>query len=80
MNSPAQRQDILTLINEAETAGATRQQACELIGLCPRTISRWQEQAQSIDKRTLREFTPPNKLTDIEQAELFEGSLCWETR
>lgn len=63
------RMQLLELIDEAIGAGARQRQACEVLGLSVRTLQRWQR-SRIGDKRSFREWIPPNKLSDAEQQEL----------
>lgn len=66
MTSLAQRQIIMTLIDEAVDAGARQAKACELIGLSPRTLQRWQTDPKQGDLRPERVQTPENQLSERE--------------
>ena len=59
MTDTAQREWLLTCINEATQAGARQQAICELINLEERTLQRWQAAESLVDKRTLRHHSPP---------------------
>jgi putative transposase len=66
-----ERQQVIVLLEEAVTAGARRHQACDVLGLSARTLQRWQTgEAVSDDKRPLRDYQPPHKLTEVERAEV----------
>lgn len=57
------------LISEAVKAGARHQKACELLDLNQRTLHRWKKTGDT-DGRTLRRFTPPNKLSEAERQQV----------
>ena len=67
MTDTAQREWLLTCINEATQAGARQQAICELIDLEERTLQRWQAAESLVDKRTLRHHSPPHKLSETER-------------
>ncbi len=70
MNSPAQRHNILTLLQVAQSAGARLVPACRLLGLSSRSALRWQAKATLLDDRTQRTQTPANKFTEQERITL----------
>jgi len=66
-----EREQVLDLLKESIAAGARQALACEVMGLSARTVQRWLsgETIQS-DQRTVRDYQPPHKLTDMERAEV----------
>lgn len=60
------RQDIITLIDEANTAGARQSEACKIIGLSPKTVQRWRDSGNKQDGRIEALHKPTNKLSDAE--------------
>ena len=60
------RQDIITLIDEAKNAGARQSKACEIIGLSPKTVQRWCHSDNEQDGRLDAKHAPANKLTEAE--------------
>jgi putative transposase len=63
-----ERQQIVSWIEEAHTAGARRNRACALLGISLRTLQRWQQSGEvSADGRCTRDFIPANKLSDQER-------------
>jgi putative transposase len=71
MTGHEERKQVIALRKESTTAGARRTQACEVLGLSERTLQRWQAGAAvHCDQRPVRECRPPNKLTEIERAEV----------
>ena len=56
----------MTAIDNAVKNGARRSKACAELGVPIRTLQRWSR--APIDGRTLRDFSPPNKLSDDERA------------
>lgn len=74
-----ERQQVVTLLDEAILAGARQKYACAVIGLSVRTVQRWQEEdGVSIDRRTCRRFEPPNKLSETERIEILAVANCAE--
>ena len=67
------RQKIIDLVEEAVNSGARRAQACELLGICARTLQRWQrglQERQSLNdqrKEAANKRIPHNRLTDEER-------------
>lgn len=78
MISPSDRQQAVTLIDEAHRTGARLSRACAASGLTVRTYQRWtQEAAVKVDGRpgAVRP-TPANKLSAAEQAAVL--AVCHE--
>ncbi|MCB1809203.1 MAG: IS3 family transposase [Candidatus Competibacteraceae bacterium] len=65
----SQRAQILRWVDEAQAAGARRHRACDQLGIRLRSLQRWRDGCGTVrtDGRTLRTFTPPNKLSDEER-------------
>lgn len=64
----AERQQIVSWIEEASLAGARRAKACALLGIALRSLQRWQESGEiAEDGRRARDCVPPNKLSDQER-------------
>jgi len=72
LTCPEDRQKAIDLIYEAVSAGARKGLACQEIGKSHRTIQRWQQEEDLTDKRSHRTFTPRNKLTEKEEAEVLK--------
>jgi len=71
MNTPAVRKEILKLVDEAKSSGATLQRISPIIGYSSRTLKRWRSADE--DKRTKRDdFVPANRLSDDEREELIQ--------
>ena len=71
MTGHEERKQVIALLKESTTDGARRTKACEVLGLSERTLQRWQVGgAVHCDQRPSREYQPPNKLTEIERAEV----------
>ena len=71
MTSLAQRKTILSLIAEAQKAGATLKRACATIVLTKRTVQHWREHAcVRADQRTLTHNSPAHKLSAAERTNL----------
>jgi transposase InsO family protein len=62
------RIQIIGLIREAESRGARRAKACDILGISTRTYERWALAPQETDKRRGPIQAPENKLTADEQA------------
>lgn len=54
---------ILGLVDEAVTAGARLQNACQVLGVDPRTVQRWKRQGIGEDRRAGPRNAPGNKLS-----------------
>ncbi len=68
MISLPQRQQIVQWVEQANAAGARCHKACELLGIAPRTLQRWQQCGELIeDARRTRDYVPTNKLSDKER-------------
>lgn len=63
---------ILELIEEAVTAGARRERACEVAGLDARTVERWRKRPDGDDLRRGPKTRPANALTADEEARIVE--------
>lgn len=63
---------ILRLIEEARAAGARQGKACEVLGLDPRTVQRWQRCPGSEDGRRGPVTRPRNKLSEAEREEVLK--------
>ena len=63
MNTLEQRSEILELYNEAKQSGARQHKICQVLGLSPKTIQRWQkpEALQCDSRRTSPDFSHPLK-------------------
>lgn len=68
MNSLAQRQNVLAILNAALNAGARLVSACAVLGLSPRSVQRWLATSGLPDGRTQRLQAPANKLTEEERS------------
>lgn len=70
MTGHEERKQVIILMNESIASGARRAQACEVLGLCKRTLQRWQAGGVHADQRPLRDYQPPHKLTERERADI----------
>jgi putative transposase len=61
---------IVELVAEAVGAGARREKACEAIGLCARTLTRWYADGGGRDGRAEAGVSPVHKLTPAERAQI----------
>ena len=69
MSSQVVRREVLKLVDEAKSNGATLRKISPIIGYSTRTLKRWR--SSEVDKRTQRSnFRPTNKLSDDEREEL----------
>ncbi len=67
----AERRQLIEWIDLAVSGGARLNKACGIIGLSTRTLQRWRhpEELQA-DGRLTRAFTPANKLSEAERAQV----------
>jgi transposase InsO family protein len=71
MTALEERQQVVTLVQEAAASGARQAPACAVLGLSERTLQRWQEgETVGRDQRSLRQSAPPHKLTEAERADV----------
>ena len=71
MISLPERQQIMQWVEEANTAGARSHKACELLGIAPRTLQRWQQSGELLeDARRTRCYVPANKLSEEEREQI----------
>ncbi len=71
MTSLQPRQHLIESVAEATMAGARQDQACAVLGLSSRTLQRWQAgKALGEDRRPLRQYTPPQALTEAERTHI----------
>ncbi len=63
----AERAEILSLVSQAQASGARQSLACEVIGLSPKTIQRWNQSDTGQDGRFDAIHTPANQLTAQER-------------
>lgn len=71
---------ILALIDEAVSAGARVERACEIVGVAPRTLTRWRGDDEGVDRRAATTASPAHKLTDAERARILELARSAEFR
>jgi putative transposase len=67
MTSLAQRQTLLSMIDEAVAGGARAVRACQILGLSLRTVQRWRHTPYRGDQRPDRLQRPPNRFSDLER-------------
>ena len=66
---------ITKLIDDAVKAGARLERSCEVMGLAPRTLQRWQRQGeQNFDRRFGPKTEPSNKLSKAERKHVLEAA------
>jgi transposase InsO family protein len=63
---------ILTLIDEAVAAGARVEKATAMLGLSTRTVTRWRDNDNTVDRRAEAGVAPAHKLSDEERAMVLE--------
>ena len=71
VSAMAQRQSVLTWVADACQDGARQAQACEVVGLSPRTLQRWRGDEVG-DQRVGAARIPHNKLTRAQRDELLQ--------
>ncbi len=62
----------LGLVDEAVTAGSRQTEACEVLGIDPRTVQRWKSQGVGDDRRAGPKTPPANKLSEAERRQVLE--------
>jgi len=62
----------INLIKEAQSNGARKGKACQILGISLRTLQRWKRLSRLNDQRKNRMKAPLNKLTDKEKAQILE--------
>ena len=68
----AERQTMITLINEARASGARLAPACDVMGLSAKTYQRWCSASRSEDGRLIARHSPPNRLSEGERQRLLK--------
>lgn len=63
---------ILGLLDEAVSSGARQSQACEILGLPPRTVQRWRLAGIGEDRRSGPRRPPENKLSTLEERRILD--------
>jgi transposase InsO family protein len=58
---------VLVLIDEARNSGARLNKACEVLGISPKTVQRWQKSEALEDKRKESSKSPGNKISETER-------------
>jgi len=75
----AERRQLLEWIGLAVSGGARLNKACGIIGLSTRTLQRWRHSEElQADGRLTRTFTPANKLSAAERAQVIATANCEE--
>lgn len=72
MTSLTERNQVITLVSAAMTAGARQDRACGAISLSERTLQRWQRDQLRGDQRPTRVQIPKNGLSAVEREHLLE--------
>lgn len=75
-----ERQVILSLLDEAQAAGARLKPACEVLGIDARTIQRWREVGGGEDGRHGPKGRPGNQLSKAEQKRVLAVANSQEFR
>jgi len=65
-----QRETVLTLLDEAQQAGASLKACCDFLGLSVRTVQRWRKDPGGSDNRKGPHSAPANKLSKEEEDQL----------
>ena len=68
----AEREQIMTLIDEACHSGARQSKACDIIGITCKTLQRWNQATNDEDGRLTPKNPPANKLTELERQRLIQ--------
>lgn len=68
----SEREEIITLINEARASGARQSKACECIGISAKTFQRWSQPDNARDGRQDAKHEPGNKLTELERQRIIK--------
>ena len=63
----AERTQIISLVSQAQASGARQSLACEVIGLSPKTLQRWNQSNTGRDGRLDAAHAPANQLTAHER-------------
>lgn len=68
----SERLEIIELVNQARSAGARQDKACDVIGISAKTLQRWQQQNHEQDGRIQAQHAPKNKLTERERQRIIQ--------
>ena len=63
----SERNEVITLVNQACVSGARQSKACECIGISAKTFQRWDRPDNARDGRLDAKHDPRNKLTELER-------------
>lgn len=66
--SVEQKSQIIEWVHQACSDGARQRLACDIVGIHAKTLQRWVKANSLVDKRQTVVKTPPNKLSELEQA------------
>lgn len=75
-----ERLTLLSLLEEAQVAGARLKPACAVVGLDARTIQRWRASGGGDDERHGPKTTPANKLSAAERRKVLATANCSKFR
>lgn len=79
MTPLAERKQVINWIDEAVKSGARLEPACNILGLCSRTVQRWRSAGDEADKRPEAERpAPPHQLSEAERQAVLQ--VCNEPR
>ncbi len=67
-----ERDDIIHLVSEARSNGARQRQACDIIGITPKTLQRWARPEGDEDGRLSAKHSPYNKLSELERQRIIQ--------
>jgi hypothetical protein len=68
----AERAEIISLVSQAQASGARQALACEIIGISPKTLQRWNQSDNRQDGRLDARHQPVNQLTTQERQRILE--------
>lgn len=68
----SEREEIITLINNACNSGARQEKACNIIGVSAKTFQRWHTQPKKGDGRIAPKHSPKHKLTVLERQRIIK--------
>jgi transposase InsO family protein len=74
----ADRTEILSLVSQAQASGARQSLACEIIGISPKTLQRWNQPDNLQDGRLDAIHQPANTLTTQERQRILEVANAQE--
>jgi putative transposase len=70
----------LALVDEAVASGARIEKACEVLGISARTLERWRDDDECVDRRAGPRAAPAHQLSDAEKKKILEVANSPEFR